>query len=175
MVELVRRMAANSREYERAIVEAKTLPISFALYTPESFASVDGMKSIINTLRKNFEVDMDYAAKQRQIMSEFREKMAGVDPDYLKKWDSKRYDEEQLQASATELEKQWVSGAVALYEFAIVRYDDVKFYGSPLERTDKTEQQFKEQLASSKALYSMWQQQAREFVKRHNESARNVP
>lgn len=175
VVELLRRRAENSRDYDRALAEAKAHPISPALYTPESFASVDVMHSTINTLKKYIGVDMDYGAKQQEAMSEFRDKMAKVDPEYLKQWDSERRHAEELQASATELEKEWFSSVVALYDFAAAHCDEVKLYGSPAERGDKTEQEFKAQLAASKSLYTKWQQQIQELVKRQNESrARNV-
>jgi hypothetical protein len=175
VVELIRRRAANSREYDQVLAEAKAHPISPALYTPESFANVDAMHNTVNMLNKYIDVDMTYGTKQQEVLSEFRRKMAKVDPEYLKEWDSERQDAEQLQASATVLEKQWFTGVVALYDFAATHYDEIKLYGSPGGNVGKTAQQFKEQVEASKAVYAKWQVQLRELVRRQNESrARNV-
>lgn len=176
VVELIRNRAAMSQEYDRSIAEAKKHPMSPALYTPESFASVEVMRSTSDTLQKYLQMDLDYYAKLQQSIADFRRKMERVDPVYLKSWDQQQTDQERLQASTVALEQQWMASVVALYGFAETHYDEVKLYGSPAEHDDSADEEFKKQLAASKALFDKWQQQAAELATRQNEArARNVP
>jgi hypothetical protein len=170
VVELGRKRAANSREYDRTLAEAKSHPLSPALYSPESFASVDVINETAKKLQKYFDVDMDYGGKQQQVMSEFRNKMANVDPDYLNRWDSERRDAEQREASTMELEKQWFAGVVAVYAFAAAHHDQIKGYDSSAEPAGKTAQDFKQQVARSEALQKQLQEQVQQLVKRQNDA-----
>lgn len=170
VVELIRRRAANSRENDRAIAEAKSKPLFPPLYSPESFADLDVMNKTMRELRKYVEVDTDYGEKQQQALADFREKMAKADPEYLKSWDAEREGQEALEAATLGAEKEWFSGVIALYEFASKHYDVVKLYGSPLESSDPVMQEFKRRLAENKALHNKLETQVGELAKRQQKS-----
>lgn len=175
VVELFRRQLANSRENDRELADARAHPFTPNLYTPESFADVDAMHRTVTALKKYVDIDLDYSTKQQRTTSEFRQKMAKVDPEYLQKWDSQERDDEQLRTSTLDLEKQWFSGVVALYGFAAAHHNELKFDGSSSGHAGETPQEFEQQLAVSKQLSSQLQERVQEETKRQNEvRAHNV-
>jgi hypothetical protein len=118
VVELLRRRAANSREYDSIVAEVKTKPMSPSLYTPESFASEQVIKSTLAQLMKYTDADVEYSQKQQTVMSEFRQRMAKVDPEYLRTWDVDRQGQELAEESAISLERGWLESVVSLYGYA---------------------------------------------------------
>jgi hypothetical protein len=167
VVELLRRLTANSQDYERALNVAKSHPLSPSLYSPESFGDSATMTRTVEVLQKYATIDFDYGNKQQLAMAEFRKKMATANPEYLKSWDLEREGQNELAASAINHEKDWLSGVDALYDLAAKHADSIRLVNGKLQFADrKVEQDFQNRLQASKALYDKWQEQVQELVKR---------
>jgi hypothetical protein len=169
VVELIRHRAESSREQNRFLAQVK--PLSPALYSPESFASVGVIQNTSSTMKKIAEMDFEYTAKNQQSMAEFREKMATADPGYLKAWDAERQGQEKLEASTLTLEKQWLAGVEALYEFAAKHTKSISLRGNKLEfSSPAVEQDFRRQKDTSEALYNKLMEQVRTLAERQQKA-----
>jgi hypothetical protein len=169
VVELIRRRITNTREENRYLAQLK--PLSPALYSPESFANVNVIQSTSNAMKECAEMDFEYAAKNRQSMAEFRQKMATADPGYLKAWDAERQDQEDLEASTLALEKHWLTGVEALYGFAAKHTQSITLRGNKLEfAASAIEQDFQRQKDANEALYNKLMEQERILAERQKKA-----
>jgi hypothetical protein len=173
VVELIRRRVANTREENRFLAQLK--PLSPALYSPESFASVDVIQNTSSEMKKVAEKDFDYTTQNQQAMVEFREKMATADPEYLKAWDAERHDQEDLEASTLALEKQWLTGVEALYGFAAKHTQSISLRGNKLEfAAPAIGQDFQRQKDASEALYNKLMERERILAERQRKAQRKT-
>jgi hypothetical protein len=171
VVELIRRRAANSREYDSLVSEAKTKPLSPSLYAPESFANEQVIDSTIAQLTKYADADFQYSQKQQALMSEFRQKMAMVDPEYLQSWDVKRQGEEAAEQQVIGLERGRLETAVSLYGYAKSHSKEISLMNGHLEFvTDALRSEFNSKQDESKGLYQKWQDATQGLVRRQQET-----
>jgi hypothetical protein len=131
VVEAIRRTEANSKENSATAATFK--PISPPLYSVDSFSSIAIMKATSQQLDEAFELDKSYAEKQRAVMSDFRRKMANVDPDFLKSWNLARADQESSEAATEAIEQRWVLNTIALYDYAVQHRDEFSLARGALE------------------------------------------
>lgn len=172
VVELIRRSAANSRDYEKLVSDAKAKPLSPSLYTPESFANREVIESTIAHLKKYADADCEYSQKQQAALSEFRQKMAQVDPDYLRAWDIKRQGKEAAEQKAALLEREWLESATSLYRYAEAHPREISLNSGHLEfATDAVRLEFSHKQDESKSLYQKWQDVI-QGLSRHQQQAR---
>lgn len=175
VVELIRRRAANSREYDILATEAKLRPIFPSLYTPESFANEQVIESTLAQLTKAAEVDFQYSQQQQAAMSDFRQKMAEVDPEYLRLWDIERKGQEAAEQSAIRLEHEWLESTVSLYEYAGSHSKEISLLNGRLKfATDAAQLDFNTKQDHSKALYQKWQDVTQGLIQFHQESRAKV-
>jgi hypothetical protein len=155
VVELIRRRAANSREYEAVAAQVK--PLSPPLYSPESFANEYAIRNTVDYLKKYADIDFAYYSKQQEVMADFRNKMSKADPEYLKRWDAET-GRGVAEASTNNLERQWLTSAFALYDYAASHVKDITVTDGKLNfSTERVRLEFNEKEEKSKTLYTKWQ------------------
>jgi hypothetical protein len=66
-------------------------------------------------------------------MSDFRRKMANVDPDFLKSWNLARADQESSEAATEAIEQRWVLDTIALYDYAVQHRNEFSITSGALE------------------------------------------
>jgi hypothetical protein len=175
VVELIRRRAANSREYDSLASEAKAKPISPSLYTPESYANERLIDSTIAQLARYADADFQYSQKQQAAMSEFRQKMEKVDPKYLRSWDNRSLGEEAAEQQALNLERNWLNSAVSLYGFARSHSQEISLMNGHLEfATDDLRSEFNTKQDQSKTLYEKWQGTLQGLARRQQEARAQI-
>lgn len=175
VVELIRRRTANSREYEKRLADAKAKPLSPSLYTPESFANPEVIESTIAQLKKYADADFEYSQKQRAVASEFRQKMAKVDPDFLRSWDIERQGQEAAEQRATDLEHEWLESTASLYRCAESHSGDISLKSGHLEfARDAVRLEFSNKQDESKSLYRKWQDVLQALARRQQQARANV-
>ena len=159
IVELIRRKAANSREYRSITSLAK--PLSPALYSAESFANPDVIAKTIRQLKALADADFAYYAKQQEADKEFREKMSSVDPNYLKAIDA--IDTDDIAERATvQLEEQWFSSTASLYKYAGAHHEEIEFREGVLKFLTKgVQSEFNHDLENCKTLHTQLQNRVR--------------
>jgi hypothetical protein len=151
VVELIRRKAANSREYDIDASQAK--PLSPPLYSPESFASKDAIADTMGQLKKATDSDFAYRAKQQDAEADFRKRMSEVDPQYLATFDSNL--EKADEASMSNLEQQWFSTTSALYQYAAAHQKEIEVRNGNLKfNTTAVQIEFNQRQELSKTLYA---------------------
>ena len=172
VVQLIRERAANSKEYESEAAHMQ--PISPPLYSPESFASVEVMTRTAQELQHAFELDDAYAARLRESMANFREKMRAVDPAYLQAWESARTNEEDAEANIFALEGKWDQSVRVLYEYAAahqgsirVRNGSLDFSSPPIKAEFESDERASEELQREL-------QMAREALVQNQQRARSA-
>jgi hypothetical protein len=152
VVELIRKQLANSKELERAA--GKTKPISPPLFSPASFADISVIRSVSQAYRDATEVDFVYADQQDQGFSEFRTKMAKVDPGYLKSFERAEHDREESTASTLTLEHDCLTATLDLYSYAAVHTKEIAVKNGELVfSNDGVRRDFSTKLEDSKALF----------------------
>jgi hypothetical protein len=157
VVELLRGRAANSRENDKLLAEARRSPLNPALYSADSFAGAAVMKSTVERLTYFIEADFQYSEKQQALMQDFRQKMAQSDPAYLRSWDATRQEQETAEASAEKLEHEWLKSVQSLYAYAedhtreISLKDGKLHFSAPAVQTT-----FAQQMTDSTALHDKW-------------------
>lgn len=175
VVELIRRRAANSRDYDGLIAEVGKNPMSPGLHTPESFANKEVIESTITQLTKYAEIDFQYFQKQQAAMAEFRQKMATVDPAYLQAWDAKRQQHEEAELSANDLEHQWLASAASLYGYAASHSKDISLRDGRLEfATDVIRLEFHDNQDKSRVLYQKWQDAVQGLIRDRQQKRADV-
>jgi len=152
VVELIRRKAANSREYSS--ISSKVKPLSPALYSPESFANQDVIDRTIGQLKMSTDADFAYYAKQQDAEKDFREKMSEVDPNYLKALDAINA-EDMKEKTTVQLEEQWFSSTASLYNYAAAHHDEIEFRDGVLKFANiKAQTEFNQGLEKCKTLHA---------------------
>jgi hypothetical protein len=164
VVDLVRRTAANSRDYENVAAQIK--PISPQLYSAGSFATADVIHSVTEQYKKAAAADSAYRETQVRTMNEFRNRMMTVDPDYLKSFEAGHQERELREAKHYQLQQECVKATLTLYEYAeahskaiSVRDDQLRF------ANDGVRIEFTRQLEASKSLNGQCEESLRELVK----------
>lgn len=154
LVELIRQTAANSRENDKVIAEARKHPLDPQVYSPESFSSVDVMNRTVARLTQLVTADADYYGKQQAAQRHFREQMATVDPAYLESWDKARAPQENFEAATEELQKEWLESVKALYDYAARHHGELLIRDGKVQfSTPGTNVAFNDQMNRSKALH----------------------
>jgi hypothetical protein len=142
------------------------------IHTPESFANGQVIESTITRLTKSTDADFQYSQKQQAVMSEFRQKMAKVDPEYLRSWDIERQGQEAAEQRAIRLEREWLASAVSLYGYAGSHSKQISLKNGQLEfATDAVRLEFNSKQDESRDLYQKWQDVIQELA-RHQQQAR---
>jgi len=118
LVEMLRQTAANSRENDKLLANARQHPLNPQVYTPESFANTQAMQQVVDRLTSIVQADAAYAAKQMAAKQHFRDQMATVDPAYLNRWNDSIRPQDEAQASVEKIQQDWLASVVALYTFA---------------------------------------------------------
>lgn len=154
VVELIRQTAANSRENDKALADAREHPLDPQLYSPESFSSVDVMNRTVARLTEIVAADADYYGKQEAAERHFREQMAVVDPAYLESWDKSRAPQLNFEAATEELQKEWFESVKVLYGCASQHYGDLHIRDGKVQfSTPATNVAFNDQMNRSEALH----------------------
>jgi hypothetical protein len=173
VVELIRKRAANSHDYDAQVAEARANPLSPALYTPESFASIEVMQATLSKLEWYITADMAYSDKQQLAMADFRAKMAQADPAYLRDWGAKRLDQEEIEAKTIASQRQWFNGVVALYNFSEEHAKAIKLNGKELGFSEPgLKSEFERQLSASKEAYDQYIALEKQLAQRQEEAQR---
>jgi hypothetical protein len=151
VVELIRRKAANSRDYD--IAASQTKPLSPPLYSPESFSSKDAMADTMKQLKKATDSDFAYRTKQQDAEADFHKRMSEVDPQYLATFEGGL--EQADEASMSKLEQQWFSATSALYAYAAAHQKDIEVRNGKLKfKTTVVQIEFNQRQELSKTLYA---------------------
>jgi hypothetical protein len=130
IVELIRRKAANSREYDA--IQGQTKVLSPPLYSPESLSSSDMISKTMEQLERSADADFAYYAKQQGADKEFRTKMGEVDRQFLKDFDGLN-SEDVAEAAIMQLEQQWLSSTSALYDYAAEHQREIELRDGKLK------------------------------------------
>ena len=169
LVELIRRDVANSAENNRI---SKTIkPISPPLYSVNSFASKEAMKSTSSQLKNDYAIDCSYANAKHQAMQDFHDKMLKVDPEYLREFESRRHDDDVLEASIESAEARWVTSALNLYDYAIAHASTISAdnNGHLVISDQEARKSLLDQITASTALQqAMLNERAKAVNKQHS-------
>ena len=169
VVELARRRAANSKNYEQVAAQMK--PISPALYSPDSFGSEAVIRSTSESYEKANAVDFAYHEQQEQALNEFRAKMLKVDPDYLKSFEAGLQEQEAREAKSIQLQKECLTATLALYDYADTHIREISVENGQLRfANDSVRTEFSRQLAKSKSSHEQLQEAVQENVRIHQQS-----
>jgi uncharacterized membrane protein YgdD (TMEM256/DUF423 family) len=172
LVELMRNRLANSLENDKAIAEARQHPIAPALYSPESFANTVVIDSVKNQLRKAVETDHGCFLKQQLAMTDFEQKMATVDPAYLRSWKTSRQYEDEAEVMTDQLQMDWFEETNSLYDYSATRLNQISLKNGALVFTnEETQVAFDRQEARCKALLAKLQERVQEEAKTHRKPA----
>ncbi|MGD1212590.1 MAG: hypothetical protein ABR973_14675 [Candidatus Acidiferrales bacterium] len=173
VIELMRRRIAESRDYEHVAAQMK--PVSPPLFSPNSFASENIIRSSLEQLKKSNSVDLAYHEQQERTTNEFRSKMMKVDPDYLRSFDAGLHEQEAREAKALDLEQQYVAATLALYGYADTHTRDIVVKDGQLRfANDSVRTEFSRQLESSKSLYQQWQETFQELARQQQQTRKQV-
>jgi hypothetical protein len=154
LVELIRQIAANSRENDKVLAEAREHPLDPQVYSPQSFASVDVMNRTIARLTAFVVADAEYYGRQQAAQRHFREHMVIVDPAYLESWNKARGPQENLEAATEEIQKEWLVSVKALYDYASQHYGELHIKDRKIQfSTPAANVAFSDQMDRSKALH----------------------
>jgi len=166
VVELLRRRAADSRDYEQLAAQIK--PISPALYSPDSFAREDIIRRVLEEYKKDVAADFTYHEQVERTMTDFRNKMMKMDPDYLKSFEAARHEQETREQKAFQLQEECVTATQGLYEYTGAHTKEITVSNGEVHfANDGVRKEFSRQLENSKSLYAQWQDSLQELLKRH--------
>ncbi len=175
VVELIRRRAANSKENDQILAEARKNPISPPLYSPASFANIEMVLSTVAKVKKYANADLDYSARQQQAMADFRAKMANTDAEYLKSWDSAEEEQEAIEAKTIQTERQWLASILSLYDLAARHIKSIKLHQDYVEFTEPgVGSEFENQEQISKGLQNKLMNLENELTVRQTEARKRV-
>jgi hypothetical protein len=173
VVDLLRRSATNSRDYENAAAQMK--PISPQLYSAESFANDSAIRSVSEQFKKATAIDFAYREEQARTMNDFKSKMMNVDPDYLKSFEASRQELQTREFNLFQLEQECATATVALYDYAEKHAKDIAANDGQLTfANDAVRAEFSRQLEMSKSLNERLQTAHQELVRRHQRSRDEV-
>jgi hypothetical protein len=155
VVELIRRKAANSHEYDA--IAGQTKALSPSLYSPESLSSSDVIGRTMEQLEHAADADLAYYAKQQEADKEFRTKMGEADRQFLEDFDSLN-SEDVAEAAIMQLEQQWLSSTSALYAYAAEHQREIELRDGKLKFSSTAVQmEFNKREEYSKTLYDKLQ------------------
>ena len=155
VVELLRKDIAYTQENNKVLANAK--PVSPAIYSPESFASVPTMQSVVSQLQVDVAESEHYAEQLGDAEQGFRSQMALVDPTYLQSWITSRKEDTDANADSLRLQRIWWDGFVGLYTYAEAHAQQIKVNNGKLVITDQAANTaFNQQMASSKQAYNSY-------------------
>ena len=170
VVDLLRRSAVNSRQYESVASQMK--PLSPPLYSAESFANDSVIRSVAEEYKQASAVDFAYREEQVRTMNEFRSKMMKVDPDYLKSFEAGQQERQTLETNAFQLQQECATATLALYDYAETHTKDILVKDGQLSfRNDGVRAEFSRQLEASRSLNERWQKAVQELT-RHQQRSR---
>jgi hypothetical protein len=173
VVGLVRRSAANSRDYKNAAAQMQ--PISPQLYSAESFANDSVIRSVSEQYKKATAIDFAYREEQVRTMNDFKSKMMNVDPDYLKSFEAGRQEQQTREFNLFQLEQECATATVGLYDYAEKHAKDIALKDGQLTLTnDAVRAEFSRQLEMSKSLNERLQTAHQELVRRQQRSRDDV-
>jgi hypothetical protein len=168
VVEFLRRRAADSRDYEQLATQIK--PISPALYSPDSFASEDIIRRVLEEYKKVVAADFAYHEQLERTMSDFRNKMMKIDPDYLKSFEAARQEQETREQKAFQLQQECETATQGLYEYAGAHTKEITVSDGEVHfANDGVRKEFSRQLKNSKSLYAQGQESFQELLKRQQQ------
>ena len=154
-MELIRRKAANSREYDA--IQSQTKALSPPLYSPESLSSADNISQTMEQLDRATGADFAYYAKQQEADKEFRTKMGEVDRQFLGDFDNLN-SEDVAEAAIMHLEQQWLSSTSALYDYVEKHQGEIELRDGKLKFASTAVQlEFNKREQYSKTLYGKLQ------------------
>jgi hypothetical protein len=172
VVELVRRTAADSKEYENVAAQMK--PISPQLYSADSFATADVIHSVTEQYKKAAAAESAYRETQLRTMNEFRNKMMAVDPDYLKSFEAGQQEREMREAKYFQRYQESMNATLTLYEYAEAHSGDISVRDGQLRFANEGVRiEFARQLEASKSLNEQCQEALQEFVKHQQRLRKN--
>ncbi len=151
VVELLRRRLANSLAYEKQAAEAK--PISPPVYSPESFANVNVIRSTLEQYSKLNAIDVAYRQQQEQSLSDFRDQMMKEDPAYLKSFEAGDQERATEEGNLYQLSQERAAATIALYSYAAAHTKDINVKDGQLKFASADVQtEFSRQLEKAKDL-----------------------
>jgi hypothetical protein len=154
VVELLRRTAAISQEENKTMAEAQKVPMKPVVYSPESFADQQTIRSTLAQLAKYVEIDFRYFAEQQSAREDFSRKMTACDSEYLKQWDAERQQQEGAEKSANQFEHDWFASVKSLYDYADQHAREIAVRDGKISVADETVRPiFNALLDRSKALH----------------------
>jgi hypothetical protein len=172
VVDLLRRTAANSRDYENVAAQMK--PVSPQLYSADSFATADVIHSVTEQFKKAAAADSAYHEAQERTMNEFRNKMMTVDPDYLKSFEAGQQEREIRDEKYFQQQQEWVNATLALYEYAEAHSEDISVRDGQLRfANDGVRTEFARQLEANKSLNEQCQEALQELAKHQQRLRKN--
>jgi hypothetical protein len=173
VVELLRRRLANSRANSQMIADIK--PVSPPLFSPDSFASESTIRSVSGAYKNATDADFSYYAQQQKAMNDFRSKMTKVDPEYLKSFEAEQQQRETADAEGYKMEQESTAATLALYQYAATHAKDITIKNGELTfSTEGVRLEFSRQLENSKVLFSKWQADVQERVRRQQQARARV-
>jgi hypothetical protein len=173
VVDLLRRSAANSRDYENAAAQMK--PISPQLYSAESFANDSVIRSVSEQFKKAIAIDFAYREEQGRTMNDFNSKMTNVDPDYLKSFEAGQQEQQTREFNLFQLGQECATATVGLYDYAEKHAKDIALKDGQLTfANDAVRAEFSRQLETSRSLNERLQAAHQELVRRQQRSRYEV-
>lgn len=173
VVELTREQIANTQQENRIISGMK--PISPPLFSADSFASENAIRSVLRAYEAATEADFSYSEQQQRAMSEFRDKMSKVDPDFLKSFELAQRDREEAAASTLALERNCLTATRDLYDYAATHTAEIAVKNGALDfSNDSVRRDFSTKLQAGKALFDALQTKVREQVALQQQAGRSA-
>jgi hypothetical protein len=155
VVELLRKDIAYTQENNKVL--ANTKPVSPAIYSPESFTSVQTMQSVVSQLQDDVAESENYAKQIGDAEQYFRSQMASVDPAYLQSWIASRKEDTEANAESLRLQRIWWDGFVGLYTYTEAHARQIHVNNGKLVITDQaTNAEFNQQMDASKQAYNSY-------------------
>lgn len=164
VVELLRRDYGESKAYQQIAAQSK--PISPALYSPDSFASADIMRSVSEQYKKANEADFAHYEQVEKYMSDFRAKMLAEDPNYLESFEASRKEEATQDDRLLQQQRQCLVATLGLYDYAAAHAKEItvrngEFYFSG----DGVRADFNRRLDECKSLFRQFETARNEIIK----------
>ena len=164
VVELIRRNYEEGKAYRRAIAQQK--PISPALYSPDSFANADIMRSVSEQFEKANEADFAHYDLVEKYMNDFRAKMSVEDPNYLESFEAQKKEETMQYDRAVQLQHQCLTETLALYDYAVAHTKEITVRSGEVYFTsDGVRTEFNRRLDACNSLYQQLQAANSEMIK----------
>jgi hypothetical protein len=172
VVELVRRIAEDSKVHERVASQFK--PISPALYSPDSFANEKVIRSVSEQYKKAFDMDVTYHKRIETYWREFHEKMLNVDPDFLKSFEAASQKSKMPDERVFQLQQQLAAATLDLYGYADSHSRELTVSDGKLHfANEDVRVEFSRRLEESKSLYQHCQDAVQELIRKRQQSRKS--